>query len=194
MRERGDGGRRPRRALPAPKMAAALRRKGRPGGAGRSGAVRSRAERSGLPRPCGEPSRAERGSGGARAAAAAAISQLSPHGAGLSGAGRRGAMQCADPAAAMKGPEGEGKAEPPAAAGQSGGKSGGGRGAKGWHYRWARRGRGGGGGGCGSRRCSESPGRVAVPSAGTARAAPRGWLLAASCKPPRGLVLNLYYF
>lgn len=42
-------------------------------------------------------------------------------------------MQCADPAAAVKGPEGEGKAEP-AAAGKSGG-----RGAKGWQYRWARR-------------------------------------------------------
>lgn len=37
-------------------------------------------------------------------------------------------MQCADPAAAVKGPEGEGKAEP-AAAGKSGG-----RGAKGWQY------------------------------------------------------------
>lgn len=52
-------------------------------------------------------------------------------------------MQCADPAAAMKGPEGEGKPEqqPPPPAGQSGGKSSGGRGAKGWQYRWARRGR-----------------------------------------------------
>lgn len=49
-------------------------------------------------------------------------------------------MQGADPAAAMKGPESEGKTEPlPAAAGQSGGsRSGGGRGAnKGWQYRWA---------------------------------------------------------
>ncbi|KAM6307505.1 oxysterol-binding protein-related protein 11 [Aegotheles albertisi] len=44
-------------------------------------------------------------------------------------------MQCADPAAAMKGPEGEGKAEQPPPAGQSGGRSGsGGRGAKGWQY------------------------------------------------------------
>lgn len=51
-------------------------------------------------------------------------------------------MQGADPAAAMKGPEGEGKTEPlPAAAGQSGGggrSSGGGRGGnKSWQYRWA---------------------------------------------------------
>lgn len=174
MTERGDGGRRPRRALPAPKMAAALRRKGRPGGAGRSGAVRSRAERSGLPRPCGEPSRAERGSGGARAAAAAAISQLSPHGAGLSGAGRRGAMQCADPAAAMKGPEGEGKAEPPAAAGQSGGKSGGGRGAKGWHYRWARRGRGGGGGAAGAAGARRARGGWRCPPPGQLGQRPGG--------------------
>ncbi|KAK4817170.1 hypothetical protein QYF61_003509 [Mycteria americana] len=43
-------------------------------------------------------------------------------------------MQCADPAAAMKGPEGEGKPEQPPPAGQSGGKGGGGRGAKGWQY------------------------------------------------------------
>lgn len=52
-------------------------------------------------------------------------------------------MQGADPAAAMKGPEGEGRTEPvpaaAAAAGQSGGsRSGGGRGGnKGWQYRWA---------------------------------------------------------
>ncbi|KAJ7424988.1 Oxysterol-binding protein-related protein 11 [Pitangus sulphuratus] len=44
-------------------------------------------------------------------------------------------MQGADPAAAMKGPEGEGRTEPPPPAGQSGGRSGGGgRGSKGWQY------------------------------------------------------------
>lgn len=100
----------------------------------------------------------------------------------MSGAGRRGAMQCADPAAAMKGPEGEGKAEPPAAAGQSGGKSGGGRGAKGWHYRWARRGRGGGGGAAGAAGARRARGGWRCPPPGQLGQRPGGgcWLPAAS--------------
>lgn len=80
-------------------------------------------------------------------------------------------MQCADPAAAAKGPEGEGRAEP-AAAGKSGG-----RGAKGWQYRWARR-----AGGCGAAAACGTRGGAGVLRGGCPSGAGCGlplWLFSA---------------